>query len=93
MNYATYKKNRARLCWASRLPSKNERLESAIEATRGPFFTASVVMVLPNGEIRAVQVSELGRRLQLRGRGRPVVVGSGVFWALAEAMRKADTNP
>ena len=47
-------------------------------------------MTMPGGEIRVAEVSERGRRLVVQGRGKPVTVAAGVFWQLAEAMRKAD---
>lgn len=84
------KRKRGRFWWASRMPKPNPRLESAIEAARGPFFDASVLVILPGGEIRVAQVSERGRRLVVQGRGKPVTVAAGVFWNLADAMRKAD---
>ena len=34
------------------MPRPNPRLESAVEAARGPFFEASVVVIPPAGEIR-----------------------------------------
>ena len=90
-NYATKKyRRRGRICWASRLPRPNPRLESAVETSRGEFFSASVVMILPGGEIRVAEVSERGRRLVVHGRGGEVKVAAGVFWNLADAMRKAD---
>ena len=91
MNYPTFKKpRRGRFWWASRMPRPNPRLESAVAAARGPFFEASVVVILPEGEIRAAQVAERGRRLVVHGRGGEVKVAAGVFWNLADAMRKAD---
>lgn len=72
------------------MPRPNPRLESAIEAARGEFFEASVVMVLPAGEIRVAQIVERGRRLVVQGRGKPVTIAAGVYWNLAQAMRKAD---
>ena len=72
------------------MPRPNPRLESAIEAARGDFFEASVVMVLPAGEIRVAQIVERGRRLVVQGRAGGGKVAAGVFWNLAQAMRKAD---
>lgn len=72
------------------MPRLNPRLESAIEAARGPFFEASVVLILPGGEIRAAQISERGRRLIVQGKGIPATIATGVFWNFAEALRKAD---
>ena len=92
MNYTTIKKRRGRFWWASRMPRENPRLESAIEAARGTYFEASIVAILPGGEIRVAQVSERGRRLVVQGRVRPVLVSAGVFWRLVEAMRKADVD-
>lgn len=90
-HYATRKrKGPRRLCWASRLPEANDRLESAIERVRVAYFQAQVVILLPNGETLAATVAEHGRRLQVRGRGRPVTVPARVLWDLVEAMRKAD---
>jgi hypothetical protein len=88
-HYATRKRPR-RLCWASRLPAANERLESSVERVRGDFFQAQVLILLPGGETLAAEVTEHGRRLQVRGRGRPVTVSARVLWDLVEAMRKAD---
>ena len=88
-HYATRKRPR-RLCWASRLPSANERLESALERVQGDFFQAQVLILLPGGEMLAATVAEHGRRLQVRGRGRQVTVSAGVLWDLVEAVRKAD---
>ena len=91
MNYPTFKKKkRGRFYWASRMPRPNPRLESAVDAARGEFFSASVVMILPCGEIRVAEVSERGRRMVVHGRGGEVKVAAGVFWNLADAMRKAD---
>jgi hypothetical protein len=78
------------LRWAIRLPIKNERLESAVEAARGSFFDARVILVLPNGEIHAAEITERGRRLVVQGRGVPVTIAGSVLWNLAEAMRKSD---
>ena len=92
-NYATKKyRRRGRICWASRLPRPNPRLESAVETSRGEFFSASVVMILPGGEIRVAEVSERGRRLVVRGKGAEVTVAAKVFWQLAQAIRKADAQ-
>lgn len=88
-HYATRKSQR-RLCWASRLPAANDRLESAIERVRGDFFHAQVLILLPGGETLAATVAEHRRRLQVRGRGKPVTVSGRVFWDLVEAVRKAD---
>jgi len=90
VNYPTHNKKRGRFWWASRMPRPNPRLESAIEAARGPFFEASVVLIMPGGEIRAAQISERGKRLVVQGRGLPATITAGVFWNFAEALRKAD---
>ena len=79
--YATRKRHR-RLCWASRLPAANDRLESAIERVRGDFFRAQVVILLPGGETLSAEVAEHGRRLQVRGRGKPVAIPARVLWDL-----------
>jgi len=88
-HYATRKRPR-RLCWASRLPAANERLESALERVQGDFFQAQVLILLPGGETLAAEVAEHGRRLQVRGRGKPVAIPARVLWDLIEAVRKAD---
>ena len=91
MNYASKKYcRRGRICWASRLPRQNPRLESVVDAARGELFSASVVMILPGGEIRVAEVQERGRRLVVRGRSGEVTVAAKVLWQLAQAMRRAD---
>lgn len=92
MNYPTIKKRRGRFWWASRMPRENPRLESAVAAARGPFFEASVVVILPEGEIRVAQVAERGRRLEINGRGFPKTVAPRVFWDFVDALRKADST-
>lgn len=90
MKYYATRKSQRRLCWASRLPAANDRLESAFERVRGDFFHAQVLILLPGGETLAATVAEHGRRLQVRGRGKPVAVPARVLWELVAAMRKAD---
>lgn len=90
MNYPTKKKRRGRFWWASRMPRPNPRLDSAVEAARGPYFEASVIVIMPAGEIRVAQIVERGQRLVVHGRGNPVTIAAGVYWNLAQAMRKAD---
>jgi hypothetical protein len=83
--------NRRRFCWASQLPSANDRLAAAVELVRERFFAAQVLIAMPDGELLAVEVCESGRRMAVCGRGgKRVTVAAGVFWRVVEAARKAD---
>ena len=78
-----------RITWASRLPQKNDRIESAVENVRGKFFEASVSILLP-GATHAVDVVEHGKKLQVVGRGGRVTIPARVFWDFVDAAREAD---
>lgn len=78
------------LCWACRIPEKNARLESAIEASRGEYFRASVVVILPGGEVLAADIGERGKKHVYAGRNGEVLAKGGALWDLVDVMRKAD---
>ena len=84
-----YHKPRRRLCWAIQLPPRNDRLNDAVERVREKYFSAQVLIAIPNGEMLAVEVCERGRRLAVKGKAGEVVVAPAVFWRLVEAARMA----
>ena len=79
-----------RITWASRLPSNNQRVESAIEYSRGKFFEASSMILLPDGEILSGNICEHGKKIAIRGRKSMVVIPSRVLWDFVDALRNAD---
>ena len=88
MIYATRK--RPRLGWASRIPAQNQRLDAALEAARGDFFEARMVIALPRGEVLAGEIVERGRGLVFNGRAGPAKLSAKAFWAVVETMRRSD---
>ena len=84
-----FKKSHRRICWASQLPAANDRLDDAVERVREKYFSAQVLIAMPDGELLAVEVCERGRRLAVKGKAGEVVVAPAVFWRLVEAARKA----
>ena len=85
-----FKINRRRFCWASQLPSANDRLADAVERVRERYFAAQILIALPSGELLAVEVCENGRRMAVVGKRGRVLIAAGTFWKLVEAARKAD---
>ena len=95
-HYSTKRyKNRRRIGWASRMPlADSDILAGVVEAVRSRFFSATVVLCLPDREVLACEISESGRRLRISGRRGSVLVPASVAWKLIDACRKADrANP
>ena len=83
--------NRRRIGWASRMRlSDSDILASVVDAVRSRFFSATIVLCLPDREVLACEISESGKRMRVSGRRGSVLVPSSVPWKLIEACRKAD---
>ena len=85
-----FKNSHRRICWASQLPRRNDRLDDAVDRVREKYFSAQVLIAMPTGEMLAVEVCERGRRLAVKGKAGEAVVAPAVFWRLVEAARRAD---
>lgn len=84
-----WQKSKRKWCWAAQLPAKHDRLADAVERVREKFFSAQVLIALPDGELLVAEVVEHGRRLHVCGKSRRVTVAPATFWKLVEAVRKA----
>lgn len=84
-------KNRRRIGWASRMPmSDSDILAGVVDAVRSRFFSATIVLCLPDREVLACEISEAGKRMRVSGRRGSVLVPTSVPWKLIEACRRAD---